>query len=108
MDVGDYLWGVDGQVTKYNQKAAVMGTIKEQEDVGRGGDWTFSQVAVLSDGGPWSQQRCRQVKPVEVRIRFCMVIALTIGAPIMPLDYELERKIQGHVLMTMAVGIVDR
>lgn len=48
------------------------------------------------------------MKPVEVRIRFCMVIALTIGAPIMPLDCELERKIQGHVLMTMAVGIVDR
>lgn len=45
---------------------------------------------------------------MEVRIRFCMVIALTIGVPIMPLDYELERKIQGHILMTMEVGIVDR
>lgn len=27
--------GCGGQVTKYNQKAAVMGSIKEQEDVGR-------------------------------------------------------------------------
>lgn len=52
MDVGDYLWGVDGQVTKYNQKAAVMGTIKEQEDVGREVEtglfhrWLFSVMEV--------------------------------------------------------------